>query len=80
MKRKRFPDEQIAYALRQARGDAPVEETCQLGISTAYKCQHNLSTLIVIHNPDASSPWMKSNWTVRAFPHCELPASHHASA
>jgi putative transposase len=34
MKRKRFTDEQIAFALRQAEAATPVEEICRkLGIS-----------------------------------------------
>ncbi len=34
MKRKRYSDEQIAFALRQAEGGTPVEEICRkLGIS-----------------------------------------------
>lgn len=34
MKKKRFTEEQIAYALRQAESGTPVEEICrQLGIS-----------------------------------------------
>ena len=34
MKRKRFTEEQIAYALRQAEGGTPVAEVCRkLGVS-----------------------------------------------
>ena len=34
MKRKRFTEEQIAYALRQAEGGSPVAEVCRkLGVS-----------------------------------------------
>jgi len=34
MKRKRFTEEQIAYALRQAEGGTPVPEICRkLGVS-----------------------------------------------
>ena len=34
MKRKRFTEEQIAYALRQAEGGSPVAEICRkLGVS-----------------------------------------------
>lgn len=34
MKRKRFTEEQIAYALRQAEGGTPVAELCRrLGVS-----------------------------------------------
>jgi len=34
MKRKRFTDEQIAFALRQAEGGTPVKEVCRkIGIS-----------------------------------------------
>jgi putative transposase len=36
MKGKRFTDEQIAYALRQAEGGTPVADVCrQLGVSEA---------------------------------------------
>jgi len=36
MKRKRFTDEQIAMALRQAEGGTPVADVCrQLGVSEA---------------------------------------------
>ena len=36
MKRKRFTEEQIAYALRQAEGGVPVGEICRkLGVSEA---------------------------------------------
>ncbi len=36
MKNKRFTDEQITYALRQAEGGTPVAEVCrQLGVSEA---------------------------------------------
>lgn len=36
MKGKRFTDEQIAYALRQAEGGTPVVDVCrQLGVSEA---------------------------------------------
>ena len=36
MKRKRYSDEQIAFALRQAEGGAAVEEICRkLGVSEA---------------------------------------------
>jgi putative transposase len=36
MKGKRFTDEQIAYALRQAEGETPVADVCrQLGVSEA---------------------------------------------
>jgi putative transposase len=36
MKRSRYSDEQIAYALRQADGGAPVADVCrQMGISEA---------------------------------------------
>ena len=36
MKRKRFTDEQITFALRQAEGGTPVTEVCrQLGVSEA---------------------------------------------
>jgi putative transposase len=36
MKRKRFTDEQITFALRQAEGGTPVAEVCrQLGVSEA---------------------------------------------
>ena len=40
MKRKRFTEEQIAYALRQAEGGTPVAEICRkLGVSeqTLYR-------------------------------------------
>jgi putative transposase len=34
MKRKRFPEEQIAFALRQAEGGTTIEEICRkIGIS-----------------------------------------------
>ena len=34
MKKSRFTDEQIAFALRQAEGGAPVKEVCRkLGVS-----------------------------------------------
>jgi putative transposase len=34
MKRKRFTEEQIAYALRQAEGGTPIAEVCRkLGVS-----------------------------------------------
>ncbi len=36
MKRKRYSDEQIAFALRQAEGSTAVEEICRkLGVSGA---------------------------------------------
>jgi putative transposase len=36
MEGKRFPDEQITYALRQAEAGAPVADVCrQLGVSEA---------------------------------------------
>jgi putative transposase len=36
MKRKRFTDEQITFALRQAEGGTPVPDVCrQLGVSEA---------------------------------------------
>ena len=36
MKRKRYSDEQIAFALRQAENEATVEEVCRkLGVSEA---------------------------------------------
>ena len=36
MKRKRFTEEQIAFALRQAEAGAPVEEVCRkMGVSEA---------------------------------------------
>ena len=36
MKQKRFTDEQIAYALRQAEGGTPVADVCrQIGVSEA---------------------------------------------
>lgn len=36
MKQKRFTDEQITYALRQAEGGTPVADVCrQLGVSEA---------------------------------------------
>jgi putative transposase len=36
MKRSRFSDEQIAYALRQAEGGTPVADDCrQMGVSGA---------------------------------------------
>lgn len=36
MKRSRFSDEQIAYALRQAEGGSPVADVCrQMGVSEA---------------------------------------------
>ena len=34
MKRKRYTDEQIAYALRQAEAGTPIKEVCRkLGVS-----------------------------------------------
>jgi putative transposase len=40
MKKKRFTEEQIAYALRRAESDTPVEEICrQLGIGEPTFCR-----------------------------------------
>jgi len=39
MKGKRFTDEQITYALRQAEGGTPVADVCrQIGVSEASSC------------------------------------------
>ena len=39
MKRSRFSEEQVAYALRQAEGGTPVSDVCrQLGIAEATFC------------------------------------------
>jgi putative transposase len=39
MKGKRFTDEQITYALRQAEGGTPVADVCrQMGVSEASFC------------------------------------------
>ncbi len=35
MKRKRFTEEQIAFALRQVEGGVPVKEVCRAGLSCA---------------------------------------------
>ena len=36
MKKSRYTEEQIAFALRQAEGDTPVAEVCrQMGVSEA---------------------------------------------
>jgi putative transposase len=40
MKRKRFTEEQIAFALRQAEAGTPVEEICRkLGVSEPTFCR-----------------------------------------
>ena len=46
MKRKRFTEEQIAFALRQAEAGTPVEEVCRkLGVSepTFYRWKKHLA-------------------------------------
>jgi putative transposase len=43
MKRKRFTDEQITFALRQAEGGTPVADVCrQLGVSEASRALKSL--------------------------------------
>lgn len=47
MKGKRFTDEQITYALRQAEGGTPVAEVCrQIGVSEAsfYLWKKNMAS------------------------------------
>lgn len=48
MKGKRYTEEQITYALRQAEGDNPVADVCrQLGVSEAsfYLCKKKYGKL-----------------------------------
>jgi putative transposase len=43
MKRKRFTEEQIAFALRQAEAGTPVEEVCRkLGVSEPMAGPHGV--------------------------------------
>ena len=69
MKGKRFTEEQITYALRQAEGGTPVVDVCrQLGVSEAsfylWEIKSHFSfakTLMSNHVTAATTPGQKSN-------------------
>jgi putative transposase len=51
MKRSRYSDEQIAYALRQAEGGTPIADVCRtMGISEATFYIYGLLPLCKCHH------------------------------
>ncbi len=68
MKRKRFTEEQIAFALRQAEAGTPVEEVCRkLGVSepTFYR-RPTGGRWRWRPAPTAPPCWWRTTWATRS--------------